>query len=344
MATLAALLLLTACTGADETDGAAAQEEATAVAAVEIQPRDLSRELAVSATVEPRRTIRVASRATGTLDAVGPEIGDRVAADDVLARVNRDEQRAELQRARSRVEDAELAYERSRELRERESISAAEYERTRIDLAIARSEQLLHATRVEYGRVRAPRDGVVSARAVEPGEAVASEDTLLELVSMDHLVIRPGISERDVGDLERGQTVPIRIDALPDDVIEGRVARIFPTAERDSRQVTVEIDLPPDAADNGIRPGYLARIRMPVDHRPDALAVPAESIGEDEEGEPYVYVIDDEELVRRTVERGVARGGWTEIRAGLEVGEVVLASNPLDRVAGERVRIVGWRG
>ena len=55
-------------------------------------------------------------------------------------------------------------------------------------------------------------------------------------------------------------------------------------------------------------------------------------------------MISDEQLARRVIKPGVTRGQWTEVLDGLERGEIVLATNPIDMRDGERVRIVGWRG
>ncbi len=101
--------------------------------------------------------------------------------------------------------------------------------------------------------------------------------------------------------------------------------------------------LPQDAPDNGVLPGFLARVRMPIDERPNVIAVPPSAIAEDDD-EHYFYVIDDDLLHRRTIERGATRGKWTEVSEGLEKGEIVLATNPIDMNEGDRVRIVGWRG
>lgn len=62
---------------------------------------------------------------------------------------------------------------------------------------------------------------------------------------------------------------------MPDEELEGVIRRIYPVAERDSRLVTVEISLPGDAAEHGVRAGFLARVRMAIDQRTDVLAVPA---------------------------------------------------------------------
>ena len=319
------------------------EERSTPIAATEVVPRDLSRQLSMSGTVEPRVSIRLAARTSGTLRTVGPEEGERVEEGEVLAALDMSEEEAELRRAQAREQETRLSYERIAGLRRQQAVSQAEYERARAEYEVAESERGLWQTRVDFGRILAPRDAVVTARYFEPGEAVQAGETMFELGAMDELVIRLGVSELDVVYLEQGQAVPVTLDALPDNTLEARIRRVFPGAEATSRLVTVEVALPPDAADRGVRPGFLGRVRMPIDPRPDALAVPAAAIGEDGDTH-YVYVVEDEKLVHREVSVGVTRGQWTEITEGIAVDEIVLATNPLDMSDGQRVRIVGWRG
>jgi membrane fusion protein, multidrug efflux system len=336
---------LTACGDGNgqETNTSPRAERATPVAAVELQPRDLSRQISLSGTVQPRHRIRLASRTVGNVEAVHGEEGDAVAQGSLLAELDMSEPRAELARARALRSEAELEYRRAEELRENRVISPAEYQRARAALEVADSEVRLWETRVNFGRIAAPMHAVITARHVEPGEAVQAHDTLFELAAMDALVIHLGVSELDVVHLQTGQPVPVRVDALPDLEIRGELRRIFPVADSVSRLITVEVALPASVTDAGVRPGYLARIRLNVDERPDALAVPSAALGEDGDTR-YVYLIRDERLERREVEPGVTRGPWTEIVSGLETGDIVLATNPIDMRDGQRVRIVGWRG
>ncbi|MCG5500288.1 efflux RND transporter periplasmic adaptor subunit [Ectothiorhodospira lacustris] len=341
---LAATLSAIGCGGdTPASNDAPRVERGAPIAAMEVQPRDLSRSLSLSATVEPRVVIRLASRTSGTIDRITVEAGDRVRQGDLLLALDLSEHQAELARAGAEEEEATLDYRRARELRSSGVVSDADYQRARVALHISRSQRELWETRVAYGRVTAPLDAVVTARHVEPGEAVEAQDTLFELAALDELVMRPGVSEMDVIHLSVGQTLPIRLDALPERVLEGRIRRIFPMADAASRLVTVEVALPASASTGGVRPGFLGRIQTPIDPRPEALAVPAAAIGEDSEGR-YLYVIEEEHLVRRTVDIGVTRGPWTEILKGLTPGDIILATNPIDMREGQRVRIVGWRG
>ncbi len=341
-----AALLLGACGASDapENGSAAGQGEyRQPVAASEIIRRDLSRQLSTSAVVEPYSRSRLASRTAGIIDEVLVEAGDRVEAGALLARIDMSEQRAELARIEAQREQARRAYERASQLRERGTMATADYEAARLELQVAERDAAVWSTRIAFGEVRAPMNAVVTARHVEPGEGVQAQDPLFDLTAMDLLVMRIGISELDVVHLEPGQSAPILLDAMPGNSVEGTIRRIFPTAEADTRLVTVEIALPEGSAERGVRPGFLGRVRMAIDPRPDVIAAPVTAL-EREGSEDYLFVIAGDRLEYRVVERGVARGDWVEIVSGLEEGEVVLATNPSELTDGQRVRIVGWRG
>ena len=309
------------------------------VRAFEVSQRDLSRHIQVASPVEPLRTVALAARTDGIIEAVEVEAGDRVEAGQLLAQIDVSEQRAELARAEAALREAEANFARIQRLRDRDYIDEASFVTARSELDVARSDVDLWRTRVDFGRITAPFDGYVIGRMVEAGAAIARLGTAFELADLDELVTRIGVSELDVAEIRPGDRVPVAIDALRDEAaIKGVVRRVFPAADGASRLVTVEISLP-DAYGRGVRPGFLARADLRVDYKQGVLAVPAGSVGM---GDPaYVMVIDEEfQLRRRAVTTGIIRGDWREIIGGLEPGDRIVSSNPLDLVEGARVRIV----
>lgn len=340
---LAAALLLAGCAGEPEPSRSGGQREARAlpVRALSVAPMDLSRVVTVSNSVEPMRTIRLAARTEGVLTEVLVEAGDRIEAGEVIARIDVREQRAELARARARLHERQASFERYQQLRDRDYVDLASFETARAELEIAATEVELWETRVAFGTVTSSIDGTVVERYVEPGEAIARHAALFSIADLSSLVVRLGLSELDVGNLVVGDAVIIDVDAVGDrNPLSGVIRRIFPAAEADSRLITVEVELP-DALDQGVKPGFLARARLLVEQRAGALAVPAASVAESN-GEFFVMVVNDQgELARRPIEPGVIRGPWREVLAGLEPGELVVSANPMEMNAGDRVRVVG---
>lgn len=347
-ALLCAAVLLSACSGGDgpASTTAAAQspraeadeERSRPVRAYTLAPRTLGRSVLVAGTVEPLRSIQLAARTDGVIAEVAVEAGDRVRAGQLLARIDVSEQQAELDRAEASLREARANFERLDALRDRSFVDAASVLSARSALEVAESEVELWRTRVEFGRIEASIDGYVIDRLIEPGAAVGRLAPAFELADLDQLVLRVGVSELDAARIKPGAAVEVAVDALAGENVEARVRRVYPAADPSSRLVTVELELP-QAHARGVRPGFLARARFAIEARSDVLAVPAAAVGLGEQS--FVMVIDGEGLLaRREVETGVVRGEWREITAGLEAGEQIVATSPLDLAAGDRVRVV----
>jgi membrane fusion protein, multidrug efflux system len=335
-------LLFLGCSSGSESD-ASGEEAATAIAGYELQPRDMSRIVRASSQVEPENVITIAGRMSGLITTMQVREGDRLNQGEVMLRFDVEEQAAELDRARAELELASAVYDRNQTLFEREAISTAEYEEARANKKIAESEVKLLETRVGFGTVRAPHDLIVLRRYVEQGDAVSANEPLFRAADLNRLVVRVGISERDVVSLEPGQQANLQIDAFPGQTFQGTIQRIYPSADENSRLFTVEITLRAEQKDQVIRPGYLARVSMDADRRENVLAVPSESLLASEQDERFVYIINDENrLERRDVVTGIERRNWTQIQDGLESGDVVVGANPSNLRENILVNVTRW--
>lgn len=308
-----------------------------------VSRRTLEREVLVAGSVEPLNRIELAARTDGVVAEVLVEAGDRVRAGQLLARIDTSEQQAELARAEAALREARANFDRLDTLRGRDFVDAASVVSARAALDVAESDVELWQTRVAFGRIEASIDGTVIARMIEPGAAIGRLQPAFELVDLERLVLRVGVSELDAAGITAGSEVPVVVDAVGAEPVSARVRRVFPSADAASRLVTVELDLPEAHTRHGVRPGYLARARFAVDTRREVLAVPAAAVALG--ARPYVMVIDAESrLVRREVATGVVRGEWREIVGGLEDGDRVVASSPLDLAEGMAVRVVASTG
>ena len=143
-----------------------------------------------------------------------------------------------------------------------------------------------------------------------------------ELAAGPGLLLRVPVSELEVVHLRPGDSATVRVDALPDVSLSARIARIFPSAEGATRQVTVELSLaePPAA----VRPGFLARARMVLERRKGALLVPEAAMQRGSEVPHFVWVLDGDTARVRPVEPGERVDGRVVIRSGLAAGEEVV--------------------
>jgi len=344
---LAAIVLTALMAGCSQGDSAAGGSpngpgnqaaRAVPVAAVQAGTRDLARRVTVTGPVEPIRTVAVNAQTAGTVQTVRVEEGNRVRAGQLMAELDARETAAQLERAHAVLANAESVYKRSQQLQANGLTTEADLDAARSAFEIAKADVEIWGTRLAFSRINAPVSGVVTAKYVEHGGAVSTNQTMFEVADDSLLVVRVRVSELDVVHLTPGNPVTLQLDAYPEAQISGRIRRIFPSADAASRLVPVEVALGRAPAGVEVRPGFLARVEFALDRNENALAVPAAAVGVSD-GRPFVYVVDGDTLVRRLVETGVTAAGWIEVKSGLETGELVVSSGHTNLRSGTQVRV-----
>jgi RND family efflux transporter MFP subunit len=216
-----------------------------------------------------------------------------------------------------------------------------ERERTAYASAAAQLEQL--RARVGYARVLSPISGVVVEKNVETGDVVSTNARLFTLADVSTMVARVGVSELDVVELGPGEATAVQLDAYPGRMLSGRIRRVFPTGDPQTRLVPVEVELGREAAALA-RPGFLARVTFALGARENVLLVPASAIVSGSGGATAVFVVDHEVATRRTVETGLTSEGQVEIVAGLQEGETVVTTGANALRDGVQVRVIAGAG
>jgi RND family efflux transporter MFP subunit len=297
-----------------------------------------ARSVSATGTIEPIRAVGINSQLSGALTSVHVEEGNAVQAGAVLARLDSREVEAQLASAEASLELARRTAQRSEQLREQQIVTAAEYDRDQAALtaALATRDQL--KARLGYATIRAPIAGVITEKLVETGDVVGTQTPLFTIADRSTLVVRVQISELDVTALNTGDPVEVLVDAHPDRTFRGRIRRVFPSANPESRLVPVEVALTGGDA-SILTIGFLARTRFQLAPRENVLMIPATALIETV-GQPAVYLLRGTTVTRRTVERGEAYQGRVEVRNGIDVGDSVVVAGQNNLRDGATVRVV----
>lgn len=270
---------------------------------------DLVIEVTATGTLAPTTQVDVGLEVSGTIREVLVDYNDRVRAGQVLARLDTtklEAQRAQtlaaLEAARARVSLAEATLSEAEDqlarLRhvaelsggrvpsERELVSGeAAVRRARADLANARaavvqSEAQLHANETDLAKavVRAPIDGVVLKRSVDPGQTFAAnfQTPVLFTIAQDlrKMQLQVDVDEADVGQVRPGQAARFTVDAWPEREFAARVEQVRLGAQTISGVVTYKTVLSVDNSDLALRPGMTATAQITVAERHGVLLVP----------------------------------------------------------------------
>ena len=274
------------------------------------------------------------------------EVGDRVKKGQLLAQLSPGTLGADLNASRAALQEAEVsaaetgrAADRARALQGTEVLSAqaidqalAAGEGAQARLAAARARVQADTLRLAYTQVRAPDDGVISARPAVEGALVQEGAEIMRLQRQGLLEWRAELPGPELARVAPGQTVRIAPGSMP--TIEGRVRRISPQVDPQSRTGIVYVDLEPAAA---VRAGLFARGELLLDQR--AVLTLPESAVVLRDGFSYVFRIEGDRVRQQKVTLGMRRGERVEIREGLASGTAVVESGVGFLAEGATVRV-----
>lgn len=172
--------------------------------------------------------------------------------------------------------------------------------------------------------VTAPIAGFVSDRPADVGEYVTPSSKIATIVRTNPLRMRIDIPEQAVSNVQVGQSVSVTVSTYPDRTFSGRVHHISPSVTPNSRTLTVEAEV--ENADNLLKPGQFATVRILMPQSDPAVLVPLRAV-KTEAGTSRVFVIKDGVAQQRLVQLGQTEGDLVEIRSGVAADEIVATSN-----------------
>jgi len=309
------VLLLSACQQGNEAE--TEEEEETPPIPVETSTPVRGDVLAVyssTAPIEAFAEADVIAKVEGEIREVLVEEGTDVVAGQVMARLDGDRLRLELNESRARLRKMQRDFERNKDLREKGLLSEGDFEKLRFDLEALQASYNLASLELDYTQIKAPISGVVAERYIKMGNTIRVGDPVYRVTGLDPLVAYLHIPEREYRQIATGQPVAVDIDALAGQRILSAVTRVSPIVDpaTGTFKITIEIQDP----ERRIKPGMFGRMSIVYDRHENVLQVPRSAIVE-EFGSESVFIVEDGKAVRKTVTTGYGENGLIEIVDGL---------------------------
>jgi RND family efflux transporter MFP subunit len=346
-------LALGACGGDEAADEAAADANAgMAVTTAPVVRRELASGVTASGPITPVEEMQLGVELSGLrVTSVNVDEGEEVDEGDVLLTLDARTLESDLAQAQAALSEAEAGAALARSnLARGEQLAGGQYisasaldelraARTQAEARVgtARAARDAAQLRRDFATLRAPADGIISARLVQPGQVVAAGSELLRLIKDGELEWRAELPAGDLGDVSPGDRVELR--DRDGDVVVGTVRAVSPGVDAASRTGTVFADLPEPA---DLQPGtYLeGRINTGMATVP---VVPAAAVVL-RDGFPSVFVVEDGTARMARIERGATDHGFVEVRSGLEEGAQVVTRGAGFLADGDVVRVVAPEG
>lgn len=250
----------------------------------------------------------------------------------------------EVKKAAADLADAEQKYVRAKQLLEQGLLPKQSYDeaesrnnaaRAAYDLAVQTVENLrgqlaqskaatsLAQKKVGDSNIRAPFAGQVKERSVTQGQYLKVQTPVMVIVNVDPMRVRLKVPEKMAAWVKTGQEVSITVEAYQGRTFTGKITRINPSVDQQTRAFEVEALI--DNKENLLKPGFFVKATIPSNYVVDALFVPQDAL-------LYVYgvykvfVIDGNTVREREVKLGERSGDEVEIVEGLKQGERIAIS------------------
>jgi RND family efflux transporter MFP subunit len=304
-----------------------------------IAPSTIEAGVALTGDLRPIETIDVRARIEGDLTNVYVREGQQVAAGQLLARFEADEQEssqksAEADRAAARTDlaNAQWTAEQDAALFKAGAIAERDYKNAEQAVATSRARLAAADARVRSmgnqardTRVVAPVSGTIDKRTVEGSAHVAKGAQLFTIVRNGTLELAAAVPARQAGEVRIGHIVHFVADGKR---FDGRVARLSPTVDPSTRAITVYVEIPNPGG--VLRGGTFATGRVVSRTLTNVLTVPTAGLRQSQEdGKPFVYRLDGKTINVAMVQLGAVddRLGIAQVTDGLQAGDRVIIGN-----------------
>lgn len=303
-------------------------------------------------TVEPEHEISVKSKVSGVVKRIFADAGTYVKAGDPLMEVKPDPTPLELADAKRQVQLKEVEMEnltkesvREESMMKKQMISTKEYEdfqrnfqQAQLQLKISRERlSLLESGKVTIENtqiesiVKAPIDGFVLRKMVEVGDPVTpltsyQEGTvLMKMANMEKLIFKGTVDEIDVGKLKEGMETELKVGALPNDKIVGKLSKISLKAEKKDNATVFPIEISiPKSSNSVLRAGYSANANVIIQKKDSVLMIPERVVTFRNDSALVKIAIGPGRDEERLIKTGLSDAINIEVLQGLKEGDEVI--------------------
>ena len=309
------------------------------VEVAEIGVGNVSAYISSTANLVAENDVKVLAEAEGRVSRLLVEEGDAIREGQLLAVLVQDDEEISLKKAELSASNAKLAYDRAKDLVDKELISREEYDKLSIDYEIANQELAEAQWAMNKTEIRSPFTGKVTGRMIQVGQHVQISDELFQVTDFDPLIARIYLPERDIIGLNEGREVRILLNADDEVRFTGRIRQISPIVDTATGTVKVTVEANGDSPSQ-VRPGSFVTINIVRETRADTLLVPREAVIRELQ-KAHVFVADGELAEKRAITLGLEEGEFVEALSGVEAGDQVIVAGQGGLKDGSPVKILG---
>lgn len=311
--------LLSGCGKADGPASGTTESASVSVRTTTVGERTHTRHQWLPGTVMPAEQAMVAAKLMATVDKADFEIGQRVAAGDLLVTLKADEVGARVDQAEAAVAQVERNLQRERSLLQ-QNATTPETVRTLEDEIRKARAQLAEATTMQsYTRVTAPFDGIITAKKIRRGDLAKPGMPLLQIQGENNLEVEVEVPDSLA-------SLPMQTSFTVETAGQQHTATLSewsPAADPASRTRTAKLTLP---ADSPLHSGQYVRVLWPAGQT-NSLWIPESAFSRLGQLE-RVFLFRDNKVHLQLIKTGLRKEGSLQVRSGLQTGQQLVLDPP----------------
>lgn len=310
-----------------------------------VEAHELSVLLPISGALAPLSQATVKSKVIADVsESLVPE-GVKVARGQVVMRLGTGDlqskvlaQQATEDDAKAKLELALKMHETNQTLLRQKFISQTAFDTAENNVDIARAALKSATAQLAIARnalddatIRAPIDGIISKRFVQPGEKASPDTPLFSMVDLKQMILEAQVPASEIPRIKEGQSVVFNVEGFDGRNFHGKVARINPAADAGSRSMTVYVTV--DNADGALRGGMFANGGITLQQTAVTPLVPITALRQ-ENGVTTVFKIENNKIVSQPVKLGLRNedSGMVAVVSGLSAGAKIIIVKQLDSI------------
>lgn len=299
---------------------------------VEVKNMDkerISLRLNAIGTVSSQTIVNVVSPEEGKVSEFLAAEGDKVDENQIVAKISSNKREALVSTTLGKLKF----------LQKELGVCADENKREELKAKIEEIEQELDFALRQYQEtiITSPVKGTVTKCLVDQGDIVSAKSKLMKIADMDNLIVLCNIPELDIVKIKHGQKVKISIDALGQEILNGKISKIYPAVEEATRSVPVEINIVDDNA--ALKVGMFARPSIIIEEK-NTFVLPRDAITEQLDGRKIVFKVENGIAQKTQVKTGIREKDRIEITSGVENGDLIVVNGQHSLKEGVKVKII----
>ena len=299
------------------------KEQAINVQVDTIKSELIGAEFAYSGTFEPNKETKLSAEIQGKINDVLVDIGTVVTKGQSLIQLDNSLLKLQLQSAEVQVEGLEADVKRFTVLTNADAVQGVQLEKAELGLKSAKVQRATLLEQISKTTIKAPFNGVVTAKLTEEGAFAAPGVPLLQITDISVLKFSVNVSENDLSSFQLNQTFSINADAYSDVLLSGKATMIGSKANMGS-SFPVQF-IVSNTSDLTIKSGMFGKVNLKSENQKTGIIIPASAIV-GSSSQPQVYKVKNGKAVLHNITIAQKIKNKTVVSKGLEEGDVIVTN------------------